>query len=77
MRLIPQQSSWGHLVVDESSLRKILTCFDVFPPFIDIIRTFGQKTGFEDDSSGGFHFRNDRKVSVYGITLLHSLPYIR
>lgn len=63
--LIPQQSSWGHLVVDESSLRKILTCFDVFPPFIDIIRTFGQKTGFEDDSSGGFHFRNDRKVSVY------------
>jgi hypothetical protein len=65
--LIPQQSSWGHLVVDESSVRKILTCFNVFPPFVDIIRTFGEKTGFEGESCGGFHFRNDRKAEVFGI----------
>jgi len=37
----------------------------VFPPFVDIIRTFGEKTGFEGESCGGFHFRNDRKAEVF------------
>ena len=66
MSLIPQQTSWGHLVIDESSVRKILSRFNVFPPFVDIIRTFGEKTGFEGESCGGFHFRNDRKAEAFG-----------
>jgi hypothetical protein len=70
LRLIPQQSSWGRLIVDESCVRKILTRFEVFPPFVDVLRTFGQKTGFEDDSSGAFHFRNDSRASVYETTYL-------
>lgn len=71
IRLIPQKSSWGPLVIDESSFRKVLTRFGVFPPFVDIARTFGRKTGFEDDSAGGFHFRNDRKTSVFGIIMIY------
>ena len=64
--LIPQQSSWGRLVIDESSIRKILTSFNVFPPFIDVVRAFGEKTGFEDDSYGGLRFRTDYQNNVHG-----------
>lgn len=68
--LIPQQSSWGRLVIDEYSVRKILTCLNVFPPFIDVIRTFGEKTGFEDDSYGGLRFRSDYQNGVQEIAYL-------
>ncbi|KAF2099469.1 hypothetical protein NA57DRAFT_74969 [Rhizodiscina lignyota] len=59
------QSSWGRLVINESSTRKLLTAFNVFPPFVEILRSFGQRTGFEDDSAGGIYLRNDGKHSVH------------
>ncbi|KAI9709139.1 MAG: hypothetical protein M1820_003586 [Bogoriella megaspora] len=61
--LIPQQFSWGHLVIDECSMRKLLTRFDVFPPFIDTMRAFGQRTGYEDESYSNVNFRSGHEIT--------------
>ena len=52
--------------MDESSIRKLLTRFEVFPPFLDILHAFGERTSYEDESYGGLHYRADRSNSVFG-----------
>ena len=52
--------------MNEENLRKILSCFEVFPPFIDVLRAFGEKTTFEDDSYGEFCFHADTDSSLHG-----------
>lgn len=68
--LIPQQGSWGPLVVDGRSIRKILTAFEIFPAFIDLLRSFGRRIDFTDDSAGGYYLRTCSERSVYGEALL-------
>ena len=70
--LIPQQGSWGRLVIDEKSFRKLLTTFKVFPSFVDIVRSFGEKTGYEDDSFGCFCNRTDYQNNVHGELALNA-----
>lgn len=65
--LIPQQSSWGRLVVDEGSVRKVLTNLNAFPRFLDVLRSFGRRIGFEDDSAGGIYLRSGKRNSTHGI----------
>ena len=76
LSLIPQTSSWGRLVIDEFSLRKVLTSLNVFPFFIDVVRAFGEKTGFEDDSYGGLRFRTDYQDDVHGKFLKGGAEFI-
>ncbi|KAF2234856.1 hypothetical protein EV356DRAFT_532406 [Viridothelium virens] len=72
--LIPQQSSWGQLVIDEDSMRKLLTYFNVFPPFLDVIRAFGQRTSYEDESYGGLHFRSGK--STAGLEIAYLIKHV-
>ena len=40
---IPQQTSVGCLAISEVGLRILLTAINVFPPFLDVLHTFGWK----------------------------------
>ena len=54
------------MTIDETSFRKILTRFRVFPPFIDIVQAFGQRAAIEDESYSGFHFRDENSPPCHG-----------
>lgn len=53
--LILQQYSWGSLMISEEAIRKLCTRFNVFPPFIDILCNFGQRSAGTSDSTGSYH----------------------
>ena len=65
--LLPQQSSWGCLLITLEATCKLLTSLAVHPAFIDVLRAFGQKTDFEDDSVSGFHFQMSADSEGYGM----------
>ncbi|KAF2108837.1 hypothetical protein BDV96DRAFT_692342 [Lophiotrema nucula] len=71
--LIPQQGSWGRLVIDERSIKQTLTRLEVFPRFLDILRSFGQRVGFEDDSAGGVFLRNNEERCTHEASYLVKL----
>lgn len=56
--------------MDEGSIRKILTNLNAFPRFLDVLRSFGQRTGFEDDSAGGIYLRSDERKFTHGMISL-------
>lgn len=52
--LVPQEYSWGSLLISEEGFRKLLSHFEVFPPFLDVVHAFGRRTSPASDSIGGF-----------------------
>ncbi|KAH8655059.1 hypothetical protein BGZ60DRAFT_546694 [Tricladium varicosporioides] len=47
---VPQTFSWGRLLISERGLRMLLSHFQVFPAFVDVITAFGGQTSSESDS---------------------------
>ncbi|OCL12990.1 hypothetical protein AOQ84DRAFT_385717 [Glonium stellatum] len=52
--LVPQEYSWGSLLISEEGFRKLVSYFEVFPPFLDVVHAFGRRTTPASDSIGGF-----------------------
>ncbi|KAF8534590.1 hypothetical protein BDD12DRAFT_983751 [Trichophaea hybrida] len=48
--LIPQQYSWGELMISEEAMRKLFTSIGVFAEFVDLVHAFGSKTGPVDET---------------------------
>jgi hypothetical protein len=63
--------------VDESSIKRILTNLNAFPRFLDVLRSFGQRTGFEDDSAGGIYLRSDEGRFIHGMISPRKIPLCR
>jgi hypothetical protein len=57
-------------VIDEISLRKTLTSLHAFPRILDVLYSFGQRTGYEDDSAGGIYLRSDKRRLTHGMITL-------
>lgn len=53
-------------MISEGAIRRLLTRFEVFPPFVDVLRTFGQRTSLEDDSYGTVHFQKNKQYESFG-----------
>jgi hypothetical protein len=64
--LLPQEYSWGSLVISFEGIRKLLSSLAIHPSFIDVLRTFGEKTNFEDDSCESFHFHHAPVTGSHG-----------
>jgi hypothetical protein len=64
--LIPQEYSWGSLVISLEGLCKLFTYLAVYPAFIDILRAFGEKTNFEDETYSGFRFQPNTPTGASG-----------
>lgn len=61
--LIPQQYSWGRLVISYEAICKLFTYVQVFPAVIDMLLAFGEKTGYEDDSHSEYVFRENEDAT--------------
>ena len=53
-------------MISKEAFRKLSTYFKVFPAFIDILRSFGEKTNFEDDSYSAFRFQENELSESFG-----------
>ena len=60
---IPQQYSWGRLLISYEATCKLLTYLQVFPAFIDTLRAFGERTGFEEDTHSEIAFEGNESSS--------------
>ena len=80
--LIPQQYSWGKLVISYEAICMLLTHLKVFPAIIDMLRAFGEKIGHADESYSEFSFQENEEsfgeqiliLSVFYLTV-HEKPY--
>lgn len=54
-RLVLQQYSWGSLMISQEALRKLCTIFSIFPPFLDTLCKFGQRSNTISDTAGSYH----------------------
>ncbi|PMD19929.1 hypothetical protein NA56DRAFT_190843 [Hyaloscypha hepaticicola] len=53
--LIPQRFSWDNLLISESGLKLLLSRFNIFPAFLDVVNAFGAQTSSESDSISTSH----------------------
>jgi hypothetical protein len=53
-------------LINHELMRKILTSFAVFPAFIDLLQSFGQKSNFEDESYSGLRFQENKLSNCFG-----------
>ena len=60
---IPQQYSWGRLLISYEATCKLLTYLQVFPAFIDTLRAFGERTGFQEDTHSEIVFQGNESSS--------------
>ena len=51
----------------------LLTKFQVFPAFINVLRAFGQRTGVVDESYSGFYFQQAGEPNANGRSHLYLL----
>lgn len=52
--MILQQTSWGALTITSEAARKLFSSRTVFPGFLAILDTFGERTCLESDGHGSF-----------------------
>lgn len=60
---IPQQYSWGRFLISYEATCKLLTYLQVFPAFINILRAFGERAGFDDESHSEISFQENERSS--------------
>lgn len=65
--LIPQEFSWGRLLISEEGFRKLSTFHSISPVFLDFVRAFGEKTTYYDDTFGGYRSEISRDSPVVGM----------
>ena len=70
---IPQQYSWGRLLISYEATCMLLTYLQVFPAFIDTLRAFGERTGFEEDTHSEIVFQGSEGSSGKAILTLRML----
>ncbi|MCJ1423434.1 hypothetical protein MMC29_001317 [Sticta canariensis] len=69
---IPQQYSWGRLLISHEATCKLLTYLQVFPAFIDTLRAFGERTGFEEDTHSEIAFQGNESSSESVYLIKHA-----
>lgn len=62
-RMIPQEYSWGKLLISEDIMKRLLSHYNVFPAFLDVLNAFGERTTAAGDSLGGCYISRHESVS--------------
>lgn len=68
--MISQQSSWGALNITSEAARKLFSSLTVFPEFLTILNTFGQRTCLQSDSHGSFRTVSHTQPESSGMSSL-------
>ncbi|CRG91396.1 hypothetical protein PISL3812_08444 [Talaromyces islandicus] len=63
--MVLQQSSWGPLTITSEAARKLFSSLAVFPEFLTILNTFGQRTCLESDNHGSFQTVSQTQPESY------------